>query len=313
MNVELEHGLHDLFTNVSDDDPRITAKIALAHLNESPTAPRAWNGWKKRRSATRPDEAATGPAMWARRANGNPDGARTRRLKHRRFSSTSHEAFISRSYGGKMKPDVALRRGFAAIAGTASLAFVPGAASAATGQQLFAQEGCSGCHTLQAAGASGQGGPDLDQLRPSAAAVAAQVTSGGPGMPSFGGTLAASDIQALASWVSAVSGGTSGTLGSAGATTLPPPIVPTTTMSTAKVRRLQSELAKLGFFRHVVTGYYGPVTTTRSSRPPARSPSSTSLQACPGESVRFNHVAGTKVSLATATVDQLDELRKRPR
>jgi hypothetical protein len=34
MNVELEHGLHDLSTNVSDDDPHVTAKIALAHLNE---------------------------------------------------------------------------------------------------------------------------------------------------------------------------------------------------------------------------------------------------------------------------------------
>jgi hypothetical protein len=36
MNVELEHGLHDLGTNVSDDDPHVTAKIALAHLNEFP-------------------------------------------------------------------------------------------------------------------------------------------------------------------------------------------------------------------------------------------------------------------------------------
>jgi hypothetical protein len=36
MNVELEHGLHDPLTNVSDDDPHITAKIALAHLNEFP-------------------------------------------------------------------------------------------------------------------------------------------------------------------------------------------------------------------------------------------------------------------------------------
>ena len=34
MNVELEHGLHDLVTNVTDDDPHVTAKIALAHLNE---------------------------------------------------------------------------------------------------------------------------------------------------------------------------------------------------------------------------------------------------------------------------------------
>ncbi len=36
MNVELEHGLHDLRTNVTDDDPHVTAKIALAHLDEFP-------------------------------------------------------------------------------------------------------------------------------------------------------------------------------------------------------------------------------------------------------------------------------------
>jgi hypothetical protein len=36
MNVELEHGLHDPLTNVSNDDPHVTAKIALAHLNEFP-------------------------------------------------------------------------------------------------------------------------------------------------------------------------------------------------------------------------------------------------------------------------------------
>lgn len=36
MDVELEHGLHDLLTNVSDDDPLVTGKIALAHLSEFP-------------------------------------------------------------------------------------------------------------------------------------------------------------------------------------------------------------------------------------------------------------------------------------
>ena len=36
MNVELEHGLVDPATNVTDDDPIITLKIALAHLNEFP-------------------------------------------------------------------------------------------------------------------------------------------------------------------------------------------------------------------------------------------------------------------------------------
>ena len=34
MDVELEHGLHDLMTNVTDSDPLVTGKIALAHLNE---------------------------------------------------------------------------------------------------------------------------------------------------------------------------------------------------------------------------------------------------------------------------------------
>ncbi|MFH1473351.1 MAG: DUF5661 family protein [Candidatus Aenigmatarchaeota archaeon] len=36
MDVELEHGLVDANTNVSDDDPLVTGKIALAHLNEFP-------------------------------------------------------------------------------------------------------------------------------------------------------------------------------------------------------------------------------------------------------------------------------------
>ena len=36
MDVELEHGLHDPETNVTDDEPLTTGKIALAHLKEFP-------------------------------------------------------------------------------------------------------------------------------------------------------------------------------------------------------------------------------------------------------------------------------------
>ena len=36
MDVELEHGLCDPSTNVTNDDPLMTGKIALAHLNEIP-------------------------------------------------------------------------------------------------------------------------------------------------------------------------------------------------------------------------------------------------------------------------------------
>ena len=36
INIELEHGLENPKTNVTDDDLVITTKIALAHLNELP-------------------------------------------------------------------------------------------------------------------------------------------------------------------------------------------------------------------------------------------------------------------------------------
>ena len=36
LGVELEHGLHDAETNVTNDDEVITGKIALAHLKEIP-------------------------------------------------------------------------------------------------------------------------------------------------------------------------------------------------------------------------------------------------------------------------------------
>ena len=35
MDVELEHGLHDILTNVTGDDPLVTGKT-LAHLQEFP-------------------------------------------------------------------------------------------------------------------------------------------------------------------------------------------------------------------------------------------------------------------------------------
>ena len=36
LDVELEHGLVDPHINVTNDDPLMTGKIALAHLNEFP-------------------------------------------------------------------------------------------------------------------------------------------------------------------------------------------------------------------------------------------------------------------------------------
>lgn len=36
LNVELEHGAINANTNVTDDSPMLTGKVALAHLNEFP-------------------------------------------------------------------------------------------------------------------------------------------------------------------------------------------------------------------------------------------------------------------------------------
>jgi len=74
------------------------------------------------------------------------------------------------------------------------------------GARLFTSAGCAGCHTLRDAGAHGQIGPDLDQLRPDYATVLRQVRRGGNGMPSFSGKLDASSIKAVAAYVSHAAG-----------------------------------------------------------------------------------------------------------
>ncbi len=140
------------------------------------------------------------------------------------------------------------------VTGTATLVLLPATAQAATGPQLWSQAGCGGCHTLNAAGSSGSSGPNLDSLRPSAAAVASQVTYGGGGMPSFGGSLSSTDIQALAGWVSQSAGGASASA------------APASSLSTTATARLQRDLKKLGFFHGPVTGYYGPLTTAAVKR-----------------------------------------------
>ncbi|MEE3343137.1 MAG: DUF5661 family protein [Bacilli bacterium] len=47
INIELEHGLLNSYTNVTDNDIIKTAKIALAHLNEYPNYYNKEYGLKK--------------------------------------------------------------------------------------------------------------------------------------------------------------------------------------------------------------------------------------------------------------------------
>lgn len=66
--------------------------------------------------------------------------------------------------------------------------------------------GCASCHTLAAAGAHGQVGPNLDALKPSQATVVGQVTHGGGAMPAFRDTLDAAQIRAVARYVAQTAG-----------------------------------------------------------------------------------------------------------
>jgi uncharacterized membrane protein len=80
----------------------------------------------------------------------------------------------------------------------------PGAV--AEGRAVFARAGCTGCHTLADAGATGDVGPNLDALAPSSATVEAVVTGGKGAMPSFAGELTEEEIGAVAAYVSSVTG-----------------------------------------------------------------------------------------------------------
>lgn len=74
--------------------------------------------------------------------------------------------------------------------------------NAAAGAKVFASAGCSGCHTLAAAKAGGNVGPNLDMAKPDAALVVSRVTNGQGGMPSFRGKLSAREIDDVAAYVS---------------------------------------------------------------------------------------------------------------
>ena len=61
-----------------------------------------------------------------------------------------------------------------------------GGSASSPGGKVFASSGCGNCHTLKAADAKGQVGPNLDELKPDETTVEHQVRVGGNGMPSFG-------------------------------------------------------------------------------------------------------------------------------
>jgi cytochrome c oxidase subunit 1 len=77
----------------------------------------------------------------------------------------------------------------------------PGGGDPVAGKAVFTSAGCSGCHTLSAAGATGTVGPNLDEKKPPLSLVLLRVTQGKGGMPSFKGQLTPQQIKDVAAFV----------------------------------------------------------------------------------------------------------------
>jgi mono/diheme cytochrome c family protein len=92
-----------------------------------------------------------------------------------------------------------------AVAATPAIG-VPANASAAAGEAVFADANCGACHTLAAAGASGQVGPNLDSVQPGYEQVRSKVENGGGVMPSFKNDLSARQIRDVAAFVATRAG-----------------------------------------------------------------------------------------------------------
>ena len=69
------------------------------------------------------------------------------------------------------------------------------------GEAIFAEAGCGGCHTLEAADATGNVGPNLDDAKPPKELVIDRVTNGKGAMPAFKDTYSAEQIAAVADFV----------------------------------------------------------------------------------------------------------------
>ena len=93
------------------------------------------------------------------------------------------------------------RHDTAAAAAPAKSSPIPAGANATAGAAVFKSAGCGSCHTMKAAGAGGQIGPNLDEVRPDFETARAMVERGGGGMPPFGGQLTRQQIRDVAAYV----------------------------------------------------------------------------------------------------------------
>ena len=95
-----------------------------------------------------------------------------------------------------------------ALAGFANASWAADPAELARGKELFIkiQPACAVCHTLQAAGAEGQVGPVLDELKPDAGRVLRALKAGIGVMPSYAERMSEKDMLAVAQFVAHATG-----------------------------------------------------------------------------------------------------------
>ncbi len=77
---------------------------------------------------------------------------------------------------------------------------------ATAGKTVFTSAGCTACHTLKDANATGTVGPNLDDAKPPFQLVVERVTLGKGVMPSFKGKLKDQQIADVAQYVSTIAG-----------------------------------------------------------------------------------------------------------
>ena|SRR5437870_4294868 len=77
---------------------------------------------------------------------------------------------------------------------------------ATAGKGVFTSAGCTACHTLKDANATGTVGPNLDDVKPPFQLVVERVTLGKGVMPSFKGKLKDKQIADVAQYVSTIAG-----------------------------------------------------------------------------------------------------------
>lgn len=100
-------------------------------------------------------------------------------------------------------PCLALSAALMGAAGPAA-AEAPSQAQLNAGKAVFTQQAvptCATCHALKDAGAGGNIGPDLDELKPSEQQIRAVLRDGSGAMPSFEGKLTPEQIDAVTAYV----------------------------------------------------------------------------------------------------------------